>query len=222
LFVIGQFPRTLSRNPIEHIKKLTQSAKEMLEIWKSSYMETRQKIEDSGKGQRWEFDKKKLFSESDYMATVCKDLYDVATIIEEFNNIFGPELRAMVVDPQKIDNVAKRVERLVIQIESADFDIFSENHKENWEAIMAFFYKEVRKLEQEGVRFIDQSFKTLRSSESALEMLSKLKNVQTRQIILDRLLTKFDVILDQFNKELLVIDDSFTVCTCLVSLLFLI
>ncbi|XP_015836813.2 dynein axonemal heavy chain 10 [Tribolium castaneum] len=200
----------LFRNSIEHIKKLTQTAREMLEIWKTSYMETRQKIEESGKGQRWEFDKKKLFAESDYMATVCKDLYDVATVIEEFNNIFGPELRAMVVDPQKIDNVAKRVERLVIQIESADFDIFSENHKENWEAIMVFFYKEVRKLEQEGVKFIDQSFKTLRSSESALEMLTKLKTVRTRQIILDRLLTKFDVILDQFNKELLVIDDSFT------------
>lgn len=183
----------------------------MLETWKDSYMETRQKIEDTGKGQRWEFDKKKLFAESDYMASVCKDLYDVAVTIEEFNNIFGPELRAMVIDPQKIDNVAKRVEKLVSQIEASDFDIFSENHKENWEAVMAFFYKEVRKLEQEGVKFIDQSFKNLRSSESALEMLTKLKNVRTRQVILDRLLTKFDVILEQFNKELLVIDDAFTV-----------
>lgn len=199
------------RHPIERIKRLTKSASEMLEKWKISYLETRQKIEDSGKGQRWEFDKKKLFSQSDYIATVCKDLYDIATIIQEFNNIFGPELRSMVVDPQKIDNVAKRVERLVIQIESTDFDIFSENHKENWEAIVGFFYKEVHKLELEGVNFIDQSFKTLRSSETAMEMLLKLKTVKTRKVILDRLLIKFDVILDQFKKEMLIIEDAFTV-----------
>lgn len=203
--------QSLFRNPVGYIQKVTQAAREMLEIWKSSYMETRQKIEDSGKGQRWEFDKKKLFERSDYMATVCKDLYEVAVIIEEFNNIFGPELRAMVVDPQKIDNVTKRVEKLLLNIEITEFDIFNENYKENWDAVMVYFHKEVRKLEQEGVSFIDQSFKNLRSSEGALEMLNKLKNVKTRQIILDRLRIKFDNILDQFTKEILIVDDAFTV-----------
>lgn len=59
----------------------------MLVMWKSSYMHTRQAIEDSGKGQRWEFDKKVLFSDSDYMALVCKDLYDVATVIKQKNRL---------------------------------------------------------------------------------------------------------------------------------------
>lgn len=65
---------------IEEVQTLTLSAKRMLDEWKTSYMRTRQNIEDSGKGQRWEFDKKVLFFESDYIATVCKDLYDVATV----------------------------------------------------------------------------------------------------------------------------------------------
>lgn len=52
----------------------------MLEMWKKAYMDTRQKIELSGKGQRWEFDKKRLFRESDYMASVCKNLHEVATV----------------------------------------------------------------------------------------------------------------------------------------------
>lgn len=65
-------------------------------------------------------------------------------------------------DPQKIDNVTRRVENLVYQIENADFDIFSSNFKENWDAIMNYFYKEVNGLEKEAVSFIDQSFKTLR------------------------------------------------------------
>lgn len=52
----------------------------MLEMWKHSYMEIRKEIEENGKGKRWEFDKKKLFGESDYIASVCKDLNEVATV----------------------------------------------------------------------------------------------------------------------------------------------
>ncbi|CAG9821168.1 unnamed protein product [Phaedon cochleariae] len=201
---------TLFRRPIHEVHGLTRSAKEMLEKWKSSYLQTRQKIEDSGKGQRWEFDKRKLFGASDYMAIVCKDLNEVAKIIYHFKNIFGPELRAIVSDPQSIDNVAKRVDKLVIQIENTDFDIFDLNCKENWEAIMQQFYKEVRHLELEGVSFIDQSFKMIRSSESALELLLKFKFIETREVISNKLMLKFDVILDQYMKEILAIDDNFT------------
>lgn len=68
------------RKPITEVQKLTLDAETMLESWKTNYMETRQKIEDSGKGERWEFDRKRLFAASDYMATVCKDLYEVATV----------------------------------------------------------------------------------------------------------------------------------------------
>ncbi|CAG9834619.1 unnamed protein product [Diabrotica balteata] len=152
----------LFRHPIDTVRKLTNDAREMLETWQTAYLKTRQKIEDSGKGQRWEFDKKKLFGASNYMARVCRDLNEVATIIYQFKNIFGPELRSIVSDPQSIDNVAKRVDKLVVQIENTDFDIFDLNSSENWEAIMGHFYKEVRQLELEGVSFIDQSFKMIR------------------------------------------------------------
>lgn len=50
-----------------------------------------------------------------------------------------------------------------------------------------------------------------RSSEIALEMLLKFKHMETRQVILDRLMSKFDVILDQFMKEVLEVDNIFTV-----------
>ncbi|KAK9891062.1 hypothetical protein WA026_013388 [Henosepilachna vigintioctopunctata] len=200
----------LFRNPIYEIRSQTENAKQMLEMWKTAYMTIRQKIEDSGKGQRWEFDKVKLFSESDYMAKVCGDLRDVAVAMYHFYNIFGPELRSIVVDPQRIDSVSKRVEKLVIQIENTDFDIFKESHKENWDQVMDHFYHEVRKLDMEAVNFIDQSFKILRSSEIALDMLIKFKHMETRQVILDRLMSKFDVILDQFVKEVLEVDNVFT------------
>lgn len=65
-------------------------------------------------------------------------------------------------DPQSIDNIAKRVDRLIIEIENTDFDIFDANSKENWEAIMQHFQKEVKLLELDGIKIIDQSFKMVR------------------------------------------------------------
>lgn len=83
-------------------------------------------------------------------------------MIYQFNNIFGPELKSIVVDPQRIDQVTRHVENLVYPIENADYNIFKESVKENWEALMSNFWKEVHNLERDAVAFIDQSFKTLR------------------------------------------------------------
>lgn len=53
----------------------------MLDLWKSSYLDTRAKIEASGRDSRWEFDRKKLFDKTDHMSVVCEDLYKVAQVI---------------------------------------------------------------------------------------------------------------------------------------------
>lgn len=153
---------TIFRKPLEEVDKDTTEAREMMKVWKDTYMEIREKIELSGKAARWEFDKKKLFGECDYLASVCKDLNAVVNVIFDFTNIFGDELKSILNDPQKIDAVIRRVEKLVVPIENADFDIFKETCKENWEAIMNFFFKEVKQLEKEASYFIDQCFKMLR------------------------------------------------------------
>jgi len=64
----------------EEVKNKTQEAKKMLMVWKDSYFEVRAKIEASGRDQRWEFDRKKLFERTDYMANICQNLYDVAEV----------------------------------------------------------------------------------------------------------------------------------------------
>lgn len=48
----------------------TEAAHKMLTQWKKSYHDTRKDIELSGKGTRWEFDKKRLFKDTDYLAAV--------------------------------------------------------------------------------------------------------------------------------------------------------
>lgn len=59
---------------------LTKNATEMLVGWKGAYMDTRQKIEVSGKGQRWEFNQIRLFKATDYLAKVTLDLNQIATV----------------------------------------------------------------------------------------------------------------------------------------------
>lgn len=54
---------------------------------------------------------------------------DHAQTIEEFHNIFGPELKAVTGDPERIDTVIQRVDRLVVDIEVIKFDPFSHSNK---------------------------------------------------------------------------------------------
>lgn len=85
-----------------------------------------------------------------------------AQVIQEFYNIFGPELKSIISDPGQIDAVVKRVEALTQPIEEADFDIFSPEFAEHWDAIMAGFNQEVILLENEAKYFINDSFTLLR------------------------------------------------------------
>lgn len=72
--------RVLCRAGTEEVKRRTQEAKKMLTTWKDSYFDVRAKIEASGRDQRWEFDRKKLFDRTDYMASICQNLCDVAQV----------------------------------------------------------------------------------------------------------------------------------------------
>jgi dynein heavy chain len=52
----------------------------MLHTWQEAYYDARQTIEQSGKEQKWEFDKNKLFKETDYISAVARDLFDMAKV----------------------------------------------------------------------------------------------------------------------------------------------
>lgn len=82
--------------------------------------------------------------------------------MRHFQNIFGPELKSIINDPQQIDIVTKQVEEIVIPIQIAEFNIFNVEYKENWEAVMMEVHKLVQILEQKAKFFINMSFKILK------------------------------------------------------------
>lgn len=68
--------------PTEEVKNRTSEAKKMLTTWRETYKEYRLIIESSGRDQRWEFDRKRLFERTDYMSGICQNLYDIAQVSE--------------------------------------------------------------------------------------------------------------------------------------------
>ncbi|NXF28951.1 DYH10 protein, partial [Nyctibius bracteatus] len=125
-------------------KKKIAEAKSTLEQWKRCYLAVRAQIEAYGSEQHWEFDQKRLFKKTDYMAAVCQDLYDILqVVIEEFYNIFGPELKTVTGDPKRIDDLLRRVNGLTSPMEELPFDPFSIRRARDWKLIMEEFREEV-------------------------------------------------------------------------------
>ncbi|XP_014779882.1 dynein axonemal heavy chain 10 isoform X2 [Octopus bimaculoides] len=201
--------RKLFESTLEEVKKKTSGAKKMLTTWKESYFERRAKIEASGRDQRWEFDRKRLFEATDYMATINQDLYDIGQVMEEFYNIFGSELKAVTGDPKKIEDVIQRVKGLIKPLSVVSFDPFSLTNKYLWKTLMDNFQKEVLSIEQEAAGFIDKSFKNLRSAEGAFDMLLKFQHIRSRESINKQLMQKFTEILEQYKKEVVFVEDEF-------------
>ncbi|XP_044053526.1 dynein axonemal heavy chain 10 isoform X1 [Siniperca chuatsi] len=200
---------TLFKDKREVAKSKVHDAKQVLDQWKSSYFEVRAEIEESDRDPRWEFDRKRLFERTDYMASVCQDLYNVLQILEEFYNIFGPELKGVTGDPKHIDEVLCRVDNLVLPIEDVSFNPFNICKMSSWKMIMQDFDTTVQAVEGEAINFIDQSFKTLRSSAAAFDMLLKFKHIRSREAVNNHLMRKFNDILTQYCKEVDSINEIF-------------
>lgn len=70
----------LDREKSDVSKSKLNDAKLVLDQWKSSYFEMRAEIEKCGSYSRWEFDRRRLFERTDYMASICQDLCNVLQV----------------------------------------------------------------------------------------------------------------------------------------------
>ncbi|XP_058137242.1 dynein axonemal heavy chain 10 [Dasypus novemcinctus] len=201
--------RTLFKENRTSAQHKTLEAKNTLLMWKKAYFDIRAKIEASGREARWEFDRKRLFERTDYMAAICQDLSDILQVIEEFYSIFGPELKAVTGDPKRIDDVLCRVDSLVNPMENLTFDPFNIKSSQYWKYVMDDFKIEVLVIEKEAKNFIDESFKTLRSAEAAFDMLLKFKHIRSREAINRQMMMKFNDILAQYCKEVDIVNKIF-------------
>ena len=194
--------RSILRKSPEVAKKLIKEAQTVLEAWQSNYMQVRQRIEESGTHIRWEFDRKRLFEQTNYMARTCADLYEVATVLDQFHKFLGPELKAVTGESEGIDEVMTRVEQLVEPLETVPFNIFDRRYKDSWSGVMTRFHQHVAEIEEMTKSFIELSFQKLRSAEGAFELVENFRNIQSRESINTQINERYKDILQQYTKEL--------------------
>jgi len=181
------------------------SAITVLVRWRETYFKVREKIEQSGRDQRWEFDRKRLFDRTDYMAKRCENIHEVAEVLLQFQNILGPELKAVTGDSRAIDESLARVNALTVAFETVPFDIFDRRFQASWESVMHRFREDVSKIEEVVKSFINDSFKKLRNADGAFALLEKFKSLQSRQAITQQMAEKYTDVLFRFRSEIEVV-----------------
>eukprot|EP00906_Rhabdomonas_costata_P000974 RCo001402 len=206
--------RTILRQHAADAKRKILEGRAVLRKWKDTYIKERDEIERSDRDARWEFDKKRLFDTTKYMEDRCGELYEIACILEYYHTVLGSQLKAVTKDTQGIDAVMKNVEDLVKPIETVAFDIFDKRAKQSWERVYKAFTTQVAHVDDVTKKFIDASFRKLRSAEGAFDLLQNFKNLQSRggsdSLHMSKLLSqKSDGILIRYLDEIKGIEEIF-------------
>ena len=74
-------------------------------------------------GQPWEFDRRRLFGKARYMASVCDDLGEVTSALEQFLRFLSPEVKTIVGKrAAEVDGMLEAVAELKEPFADIDFD----------------------------------------------------------------------------------------------------
>ncbi|KAH8382819.1 hypothetical protein KR009_005420 [Drosophila setifemur] len=183
----------------------------LLRCWKQAYKISRQHIEDSGAGSRWEFDRVALFNEVNHIHRVAVDIAYVGRTFIQYENLFGHRLKACIGDPSIVDNLMRKVYRMLDDlIRSVDYDMFMPSNWENWEYSLEMFNKRLESVENEAKNVIDQSINSLLSSEKGVDLVMNAMNIDTRQTLQEFICTKHDNLLRFFVTEINAVERVFT------------
>ncbi|NXQ69921.1 DYH10 protein, partial [Quiscalus mexicanus] len=135
--------QTLFKQDTATAKKKITEAKNTLEQWKKCYFTTCIQVEESGSKRYWKFDVKSLFEKTDYMVSICQDLYDIFQVAEELQNIFIPELITVTENPKAVDELQREVNIVISPMEDLSFDPFRVENARDWAFVVEEFREDV-------------------------------------------------------------------------------
>ncbi|XP_055909296.1 LOW QUALITY PROTEIN: dynein axonemal heavy chain 10 [Eupeodes corollae] len=200
----------LFKNPAKITYETARNCSSFLFSWKSSYMATRAKIENSGVGSRWEFDKKILFNEVDHISRISQDIAYIAKVFVQFENLFGYRLKSILIDPSIVDTIMEKLYCVLGDIMRIDYDIFRPANWENWDDTFDGFNRKVMNIESEAIAVIDHCISSLRSSYLGLALINDIHEINTREILTEYISEKHENILRFFLTEINTIQNEFT------------
>ncbi|XP_030371764.1 dynein heavy chain 10, axonemal [Scaptodrosophila lebanonensis] len=187
------------------------SCANLLRCWKQAYKLSRQHIEESGAGSRWEFDRVALFSEVNHIHRVAVDIAYIGRVFIQYENLFGHRLKALITDPSIVDNLMRKVYRMLDELmHGIDYDIFQPSNWENWEYSLEQFNHRLEGLEMEAKAVIDQSINSLLSSAKGLQLVTNANMIDTRSALKEFISTKHENLLRYFVTEINTVEYVFT------------
>jgi len=190
-----------------------ESAAALLNEWEASYLTVRERINSAASsGQPWEFDRRRLFGKSRYMATVCTDLLEVTTTLEQFHRFLSPEVKIIVGKrASEVDAMLISVSELKEPFIELSFDVFDRAFKDAWVATMDQFRVRVGDIEDTCKQFIETAFQELRSAEGAFDLVKSFETIKSRGPINAHIAARYQDILQRFNEELEQLEELFRV-----------
>jgi dynein heavy chain len=93
-------PRNLLKKSLPEALELCNEGIKMLQSWEEAYIATRDTIEKHGRDARWEFDRQRLFRQTNFTVKILEDLRSIVDVTQEFHNIFGSELKRVTGNPE--------------------------------------------------------------------------------------------------------------------------
>ena len=195
----------------ENAIDLIEIGNKVLERWEQQYTVTRNEIELEGSGvRRWDYNNAQLFSRPRYMRSILNEIKDACTIRKEFVTLLGPDLKAITGSGEAIDKVSIKVNQHIDKLKEFPIDVFVEEHKGTWDGQFKQFLNNISAVEDETINLINETFSNeLKSSEGAFTLLLKFKDIRTREKIEKELRDKYDDVLEQYGKELTIMEKLF-------------
>lgn len=193
----------------KRVYQCTKECMSLLAAWKQAYVDTRTLIEELGVSPRWEFDKVVLFEDVDHISRICHDIVGVAEIIIQFENMFSANLKAIITDPEEVENIMKMVYSLVQLITCIDYDHFRSGNLENWIATIDLFQRKIKQVEKSGLVALEHCIESLRSAEQGLELIDSMNSMNTRDSFKEFIKQKHESVTKKFLTEISFVENNF-------------
>ncbi|KAF7256044.1 hypothetical protein EG68_05470 [Paragonimus skrjabini miyazakii] len=195
---------------IRHIMREVRAAIRMLTTFENTYLQERQHVEATSQDNRWEFDRKLLFGDINYMKRILTDIFDMAKCANEFYHMFGPELKNITGDNKTLSEVLRLVDQLFTAMKSQDLPCpFLSKNEKAWLKVKSEFEDNASMIDAKAKNFINDYFAHIRGPTSAFDLLEKFKSVKARAAITCLLKDKYRDVLRSYGNELVKVDLKF-------------
>lgn len=188
--------------PREEAMEKLGKARKCLDSWITIYDNTKKEINKEVGEKRWEFYRIDLFAQIDHLNAICKNLWDVCHEMQLFESALNSNLKAVIGNPKRIDDMKEELKSLTVPLEGFAFDVFDVKYKVDWNNRYKKFNESFNGLDKQVVDLIQSSFqKELKSAEGAFDLLQNFKNMTARKSITEAMQNNYMFLLDNFDQE---------------------